>query len=241
MEIFLSYSFDDKDRDVVNAVERLCKNQDVQVRTGEVIGGNQIPQEVYNRIDKSDAVVSLWTRDQAIAGGGYTTHWWVVEELNYARRPPAANEEFRVVKPKHTIALLEDGVPNAGPYAHYEHIPFDRTNPDRAYLRLVNTIGLWKKVIGRAIRVQLTPDHVARAAGRYGSPYKCYYRFSTLDNDNTTEWFPAKAKAEAIGTFLLLRGVRDEHMIEIMVENGAKTWSSRATPLWMPIELEEQV
>jgi hypothetical protein len=224
--IFLAFAFRDPDRSLANQVQQLLGSHDVPVVTGENLGGEELTPAVKERINESDGLIALLTRRDRIGNtrNKYTTHEWVREELNYARD-----------NSKRAIALIETGVQVGGMYAANEHIPFDSQDPLPAFLRLSDTIGQWKREVGRTIKVLILPPEVARQVGQ--DEVKCRYRFSA--EGRWTKWNETDPVREVGGTFVYLVGVRDDHTIQLEVKLQNAKWQSIASPQWVQIELSQ--
>ncbi|AGA33404.1 hypothetical protein TVNIR_1742 [Thioalkalivibrio nitratireducens DSM 14787] len=224
MKIFLAFSFRDDDKALVGFVEQLLASHHVQAITGERLAGEQLTPAVQRRIDSSDALVALLTRRDELLGGGWTTHQWVLDELAYAR---AHN--------KRAIAVVEDGVNNGGMYQPHERIALNRDQPVESLLILSETIGLWKRAVGRTVKVQLLPAMLARRLGAAGNNSRCRYRLWL--RGEFTDWRESTPVPEGGGTFLYINGVDDEHLIQLEVQEYNKVWQSVATSQWMHIKL----
>jgi hypothetical protein len=223
--IFLAFAYRDADRELANQVQQLLGSHDVPVITGENLGGQALTPAVKERIDDSDALIALLTqRDRLGKKKKFTTHQWVQDELNYARG-----------KQKRAIALIETDVDVGGMYAPNEYIPFDRQNPLPAFLRLSDTVGQWKREIGRTLKVMILPPELARTVGQ--GAIKCRYKFFAEGKD--TDWQETKAIREIGGTFVYLVGVRDDYIIQLEVKLPNETWQSIAAPQWVQIELNQ--
>jgi len=151
MRVFLAFAFHDVDRELVGYVDQLLGSQYVQALTGEGLGGEALTPAVQARIDRCDALIGLLTQRERIQDGRFTTHPWVVDELGYARA-----HKMRA------IAVVESGLDVAGMYHPHEYIPLERNKPLPAFLRLSETIGEWKREVGRTVKVQILPAALAR-------------------------------------------------------------------------------
>lgn len=226
-KVFLAFAFRDEDRGLATNVEQLLASHDVRVTTGARLGGEQLTPAVQARIDQADGLIALLTRRDQKVAGGWTTHPWVQDELNYARN-----------QHKRAIALVEDGVDVGGMYAQHERIPFDREKPLQALLALSETIGLWKLEAGRTLKVQILPDELARKVGQGNGTFGCRYRF--VVQGRYTDWKEVLPVPEPGGTFVYLEGVSDEHMIQLKVEDQAMKWESPAVSQWMQVRLSRK-
>lgn len=131
--IFLSCHLGDADRALVRKVRSLVESHGLQVITGEVLGGRALREAVMSRIQKADALIALMTkRANPPDFGG--THPWVREEYVHA---------MALQKP--AIALFESGVVCAGAYKANERIDFNPKDPLKSFLKLSQTLGVWKK------------------------------------------------------------------------------------------------
>jgi hypothetical protein len=225
--IFLAFAFRDNDRELANQVQQLLASHDVRVVTGERLGGEALTEAVKESINQSDGLIALLTQRDKIGKKGYTTHQWVQDELTHAR----ANS-------KRAIALIETGVNVAGMYAANEYIPFDRQNSLPAFLALSDTIGQWKREVGRIIKVRILPPNLARKVGQGTETIKCRYRFQI--EGRYTEWKESNPVPEPGGTFIYLEGVRDDHTIQIEVDEQKSKWLSVASPQWVQIQLSRR-
>lgn len=222
--VFLSFSFRDRDRDVVAWLDQLVRSHDIVPITGKRLGGEALTPAVQARIEESEAVIALLSRRDELAGGGWTTHPWVRDELNYAR-----GRNMR------TIALVEEGVQTGGAYGEDEWIPFSRENPLEAVLALSDTIALWKRQTGRLVKIQILPDTLAQEAALAAGTMTCWYRF-VIDGEYT-EWREAQQVGEVAGTFIYITGVQDDYLIQLRIEHENNRWMSLATSQWVPVEL----
>ena len=223
--VFLGFAYRDEDRELSSQVEQLLESHDVRVTTGERLGGNTLTLGVQQRIEAADGLVGLLTRRDQLANGGWTTHQWVQDEIAYARN-----------KSKHAIAVVEDGVSVGGMYQPHEYIPLDRQNPLPAFLRLSETIGMWKAELGRALRVRILPEDLARTVVQGQGSIRCRHRFH--GGGRYTAWKESEPYREPGGTFIFIEGVLDDYTIQIEIQEQDTTWLSANTPQWMPVELE---
>jgi hypothetical protein len=226
MKVFLAFAFRDADKDLVDYVDRLFASHFVETITGEGLGGDALTPAVQTRIDGCDAVVGLLTQRDAIQNGGFTTHQWVLDEIAYARN-----------KGKRAIAIVESGVNVAGMYQPHEYIPLDRASLLPTFIRLSETVGLWKREMGRTVKVQILPQALAKKFGGSSNGIRCSHRlWSQGRNSAWTEVTPVPEGAG--GTFAWIQGVQDEHLIQLRIESGGKAWHSPATSQWMQILLK---
>ena len=221
---FLAYAYREPDHALAAQVERLLASHNVRAVTGRTVGGEAITDEVKARIEKADGLIALLTRRDQLAASGWTTHPWVRDELTHARG-----------QDKPAIALLEEGVTPGGAYDENEYVPLDPANPAEALLRLSETIGEWKRKAGRTIKVQILPDDLAAMLSGVNG-LVCRYRL--VEGGRLHEWKPADLIPETGGAFLYLRGVQDDHLVQVEIERPQQSsWFSVATSQFLPINL----
>jgi hypothetical protein len=222
--VFLSCHFGDSDRELVRRTEGLLESHNLQVITGEELGGGALTAEVMERIRDSDALVALMTkRDEEPKYAG--THPWVVDEFKCAKN---------LNKP--SIALVAPEVTVVGAYQENERIDYNPADIVKAFLKLSKTIGYWKSQAGRLLKVQVLPREVAEKIAAANGGAKCSYRLCGYDG-TFRDWRPVDAIPEGDGTYLYLKGVTDEARIQLRAEILGAIWVSKVLPQWMPVEL----
>jgi len=224
MRVFLAFSFRDEDKLLVQRTQQLLESQSIQVVTGERLGGQQLTPGVQARIVESDALVGLLTRRDQLAQGGWTTHDWVKQEIQYARD-----------NGKRAIALVEDGVSVQGMLEPHEHIALKREDLLDPLLILAETAALWRREIGRTVKVQILPPDLAQRVGADEAGIKCRHRL--WRNGKYTEWQEVIPQPEVGGTFLYVDHVQEDQMLQISIQEPNKTWQSVATPQWLSVQL----
>lgn len=149
MRVFLSYSFRKEDEPLADMVAKTLSAFGSTVETGKRLGGEDLKAEVDRRIERNDALVTMFTL-RPKAKRDESTLDWVKYELQHAR-------DCR----KSAIALVEKGVPLKGPETSQEHLVFSRNKFAGTLLELAKTIMIWKEQIGRRVKVQLLPETLA--------------------------------------------------------------------------------
>lgn len=224
MKIFLAFSFRDEDKALVAMVADLLASHNILTITGEDLGGEQLTPAVQKRIDDCDGLIGLLTQRDQLAGGGWTTHPWVLDEIGYAR-----------TKQKKAIAVVENGINVGGMYQPQEWIPLDPDTPLTTLMKLSKTIGQWKREAGRTVKVQILPSSLAKKLGG-GANIQCRHRLWM--QGKYTEWQDVTPVPEAGGTFIYIEGVGDEHLVQLRVEDQNVIWQSAASSQWMQIKLD---
>jgi len=224
--VFLSFSFQPADRELVSEVEKLLFSHNVNVVTGRRLGGGQLTDEIKIRIDDSDALIALLTRRDQLASGAWRTHDWVRDELNFAR---GAN--------KRAIALIESDVEVSGAFGDHEHIPLDREDRLNAFLALSETVGIWKAQSGRVVKVKIMPEALAQHPGHLNEQIQCQYRFMKTSTGIKTDWMTTTTESEGGGAVVYLQGVQDDYLIQLQIDDGQTQWMSALSPQLVVIEL----
>jgi hypothetical protein len=230
MKVFMSFSFREEDRDLVDDLESLLRSHDVLPVTGRELDGEPITQAVTTKIDECDALVALMTRRDPIGNGTqqlWRTHDWVRDELNHARS-----------RDKRAIALVELGVDLGGAYTENERIELDRDAPLRAFMALSQRLANWKRDMGRTAIAAIVPPELGHNMSD-DPAWSCRYRF--WSNGNPGNWVDGTFVPARGGTQLMLRGMQDDNaLIEVQVRrDGTLAWKSLATSPYVTIELSE--
>jgi hypothetical protein len=231
VRVFLSSSFEDDDRELVGQIESMLSSIDVQMVTGRRLGGGDLTAEIMQLIEASDGCVAVMTRRERLGERGterWATHPWVRDEINHARGHDVPS-----------VALVQEGVSDAGAYRERERIPFLREAPLEAFLALLETIRLWRQEMGSTRVARLSPDDLGRRFRRELG-MRCRYRYVTAEGERS-EWADVEPIPAPGGTLVYLKGVRsDTDQIEVEVLNQDRPiMFSAATPQWLSIALED--
>ena len=224
-EIFVSFHFGPEDRELVQKVRTILESQGVRPVTGEDLGGGQLTQEVMDRIDGCDALVALMTPRDQLASGKFRTHPWVRDEMNHARGSE-----------KRCIAIVDSRVDPEGAYQEHERIVLDSEKPLDAFLKLMRTVGMWRRQAGNLVKVRLSPDDVAARAAIEDPGASCKYRLNRRGSPG--HWEAANVFREEGGVFAYLRGVQRDSYFEVRIDLNGKTWLSPATAQYCRADLE---
>ena len=225
--VFVSFHFDDTDTALARQVESLLTSQGLRMQSGEVLGGTVLTPEIMTRIAKSDALIALMTKRSTPPDSG-GTHPWVVDEFKHAKG---------LAKP--AIALVWPGVQVTGAYADSERINYDPGDGLKSFLKLSQIIGLWKTTAGRMVKVQILPSSLADDVASGIAGVQCRYRFYEEGAFGT--WYDAPpAVPEGDGTYVYLKGVKEDARIQLRIELGGKIWESRVVAQSMSVEMQHR-
>lgn len=225
-KIFLAFSFRPENDHLVRDIDRVVRSHGLVLVTGEILGGQGLTQQIQARIKESDAVIALFTREQKLEG---KEEWlptqWVRDEYSSARG-----------RSQLAIAMIEQGVQLNGAYSENEHIKLDRGAQAEAFIRLSETIGLWRAESGRSLEIRLLPDAAATLAANETA--KCQYRLVPPIGE-PTDWKEGRARSRPGGVFLVVQGVKVNEEIQVKIlEGGNPRWRSVESPQWVHIELK---
>lgn len=118
MRIFVSHSFDPKDKSVFEWFEKKIKEvlKDVEIVTARKAEYKPVWDKIKNKIHSCVGIVGICTRADKIEGKQeYKTKNWVLTELAYG-----------VGRDMPSFAFVEKGVRNLGLIETREFVPFDR-------------------------------------------------------------------------------------------------------------------
>jgi hypothetical protein len=105
-----------------------------------------------------------------------------------------------------------------------------------AFIRLSETIGLWRAESGRSLEIRLLPDAAATLAANENA--KCQYRLVPPIGE-PTDWKVGRARSKPGGVFLVVQGVKVNEEIQVKIlEGDSPRWRSVESPQWVHIELK---
>jgi hypothetical protein len=220
--IFLSHSFRSEDRDLAAAVEAVIDSYGIRVLTGRHLGGEQFNPQIQSRIQECNGLIALLTPRTPLPNGRFAAPQWVVDELTHAR-----------ALGKRALEIVHKDVELAGMAVQHERADYDPVAAVPTFVKLSQTLGLWKQEHGRSLKVLVLPETVG---ARIKSPkFICEYRFSKQGKPGA--WRTANCLREPGGTYAYLSGAADDVLVEVRVRDGTKSWSSSASPQWLHIKV----
>ena len=217
--VFLSFHFDEAGKNLANLVQDLLAGHGVMVVTGDRLGGEELTQEIKNRIDQCDALICLFT-----ARSPDQDRDWVRGERAYAD-----------VKNKRIISMVQTGVEDGGFFGNREQIRYDTNDLLPAFLKLSSTIGKWRRESGRFVTAVLKPSDVS--ANIHNNNAKLKYR--TWIGQEATAWRDAVCQRSGYReTKAFFKNVKDDAQIEVKLNYNDQTWESGASDQLISIHLE---
>src|SRR5436305_15305563 len=128
-DVFLSYHYDELNTTIARQIEDLLESHNLRATTGDVLGGGVLTNEIKRQIDEADALIALFTRNQQLTNGSWTTHEYVKNEVQHAR---AAE--------KPDIDHVEQGIDITGHYNENDFISYTPTTKLLTFLKLSRSI-----------------------------------------------------------------------------------------------------
>jgi hypothetical protein len=228
--IFVSASFHDPDRALVNQISEIIKAFGAQPREGRRLGGQQLEDAIKQKIEGCDGLVALFTRRNQ--GDGFETHPWVQSEFQHAhdRSIPA-------------LAILESGLDwGQSPWPGRAYVALDRGRPAEALVALAAELGEWKRNAGLdLIATVTTPEvigHYLDEPDRLKVEYRTIYKAIPEKSWRETNRIYLDGAALAIA---LPRILSSEHIVEMRVTwgNNQKKWYASGIRQSVPVQLRE--
>jgi hypothetical protein len=228
---FLSFHFDGPHEKIANQVTSLVTSHNMRSVTGEHLAGGGVSDTVKKRIEKSDALIAIALADpgRPLANGKFDTYKWVNDEIGWARG-----------KGKSVAVFVPNDVDfDAGMHADAERIAYDSAAPLGAFLKLSQTIGIWKSEAGRTVRLLLIGEDLAATLGGDLENGTCHYRIQGRGLEEPGDWIEARLRGEVGGIALYAQGLKDEDLVEVKVKVGAARWNSRGEPQSIKVEMKK--
>ncbi len=220
--IFVSYSFDERGRELARLVKDLIRTYSIRSVDGEAVGGGALNDKIRQLVDEADGLIAVLT-----SKNGDKPSDFVKGELDYAR-----------AREKKTTALVDEDVQlGGGLWDDYERIELG-TGITPAYIKLSRTIGGWRREGGRLVQVAVGPRELADLVDN-GDAATCECRL-TRQGQVLRKWYKVPLIAEVGGLAAYLNGVPEEALVELRIEVDGQTWKSRALPQWIHAELRKK-
>ncbi len=219
MRVFVGYGYNERDTWIETLILPLIEAFGSEPVHGKTVFGGALANEVVQLIRASDAMIGFTTRRDEIGGGRFSTHPWVVSELNaaFSQNPGIPFVEVR-----------EDGVaPSGGAFeaANYQRI--DYTEADRASCLLQVAQALRRFCDQtRVIRVRLRPESIIEEIDGllYDPSFVCRcqtYARGIESSPRVIPVVPVKGNLE-----VQLRDVGDDDLVRITISAAGRTWRS---------------
>lgn len=216
MKIFLGYGYNARDQWIPEMVTPLIDAFGSETITGEeTYEGPSIPENVSDKIRRSDALIGFTTRRNTQDNLVWQTHRWVLQEL-----AAAYQDRKRVLEARETGVDQQEGMTQG-----LQRIDYDENARDECLVEIVKALGRWHQK--DTVRIQLLPEGVANNELRplLSDPgLICTYitRIGNYEDE------PRNARIQRItgGLFIELRDVPKDALIQITARYGNRAWTS---------------
>jgi hypothetical protein len=182
---------------------------------GVNLGGGRLDVALKKRIDDCDALVALVT-PQARSNGeaGSEPPAFVASEFGYADD-----------KGKQTFQVLLDCEPLRGLVANHEYARCQLPSFEDTILKLMHTLAIWKRSVGRSVRMRCEPRELAKKFNR-ALGHSCAYQVLDAKHAKAGEWQQTDIFPEPGAAFIHLPNVKDEDLVRVHVQVAAEHWKS---------------
>jgi hypothetical protein len=224
--VFLSYTyrppseFEEETNQLVKNVRIMLEAMGIpRIVTGEDLGGQELSAEVKQRIENSEALIALETPWKQLAGDqGYIASDWVRREFTQA-------ETLK----KELIAVVHEKVELNSAFKGREYTVFRPPDHTPVLLKLMRTIALWKRKLGRAHIVEILPPELGKDLDEDNKDHLCKYR--AIVDHNKSEWETASFWHEPGCVLAYLKGIPEGAKVQMEVTIGEAKWRSDFTSL----------
>jgi len=227
--LFLSFHFDGANKTIAEQVNLLVTSHGLRTVTGEHLAGGGVSETVKRRIEASDALIAIALADPARpVDVKFDTFRWVYDEIGYARG-----------KDKRVAVLVPSDVDlGAGMHGDAERIAYDAAAPLPAFLKLSETIGIWKSEAGRMATLMLMSEDLATQLNGDLESGACRYRIHPAGDEEPGAWSPVRLRGEIGGILARAKGLKDGDLIEVEVRVNGVRWYSRYEPQLIKVEMK---
>jgi hypothetical protein len=232
-QIFLSYTFNphpDHANESVGlalAARRVIEAMGLRVLDGTRVGGRALDEEIERRILEADAFVALLTPQEG-AGGTKIVPQFVMSEFQMAR-----------AMKKERIRLIHEDLDVTGLGAAEEFLPFEPGKLADAVVKLMQTIALWKKRLGRSLLIRIEPKELASKFKREGGD-SCRYELKGEQGERSPE-LTTEIWAEPGAAFVVVPNFIEGSKVCIRLTVRDEEWQSQfVTPQMDSIWLERE-
>jgi hypothetical protein len=229
MRIFVGYGYNDRDKWIEERVFPLLEALDCQPVHAKNVFGDSLSPKVKETLLACDAMIGFTTRREPMGDERWSTHRWVIEELASA---------FRLMP---VVEIREKGVDTqAGMLGGNQRIEFSEDAKDKCLVELALAINqIRKDATWKTLK--LGPGEFVQAIRNVqGKPgFRCKYR--TRRRNQESVYAEVQPKRIAGGLYVIVPGLRDDDLIEVVVEASGQVWRSDYEPIdAVTITLQEE-
>jgi len=233
-KVFLSYTYrphPDHEADLERlrkCVVRVIEAMGLHVVDGVDVGGRPLDDALKKRIEDADGLIALLT-PQADNAGQVTEPAFVLSEFQYAEG-----------QKKPTMRALHQLLTGRGLGSGNEYTPYRPGSEVEVVLKLMNTIAIWKRELGKVARVRIEPDDLAV---RYDETQGDRCEFQVISQaGNYRDFERASLSLEPGAAYALLPKLREGERVRLRLKQGGKMWQSKFAidPFVGGVRLEER-
>jgi hypothetical protein len=225
--VFISQHFQERNRDLIAAIEAVVGASGMQPVSGDAVGGGPLSEGVKALIANTDACIAVATASKK--GNKGATHAWVHDEIVMAK-----------TLGKRCIAVVGRGVKLQGAYSEDERIDYDPDRPLETIRKLARTLAAWRREAGRQVRVVPLPADVAEVIANNAETAVCEYRLYD-GKGNRSPWRKASVVPQQGAPVVHLNGASDDCLIEIKVRVANQRWCSRAIQPFTHVTFQKEL
>ncbi len=216
--VFLSYTYrshpdhneelDALRRHAIKVIEAMG----LRVVDGVDVGGRQLDDALERRIQDADALIALMT-PQADNVGNVANPEFVISEFQYARG---------LKKP--TFRVIHEALASRGLGANEEHATYAAGKELPIVMKLMNTISIWKREIGRAARLRIEPEDLAK---EYDESCGHNCEFQRIRDGAFADFTRARVRLEPGAVYAELPKLREGDHVRLRMQLNGTSWESR--------------
>jgi hypothetical protein len=194
---------------------RVIEAMDLLPVDGVNLGGGALDGALKKRISDCDALVALVTPQLRRDGqAGTESPQFVASEFGYAD-----------AMSKPTFQILLGCEPFPGLAANHEYMRCQPPSFEDTILKLMHTLALWKRTVGRTVRMRCEPREVARKFNRRLG-HLCEYQVLNGTHGKASAWQPVDIFPDPGSALIYLPNVKDEDLVRVHVQVAAEHWKS---------------
>jgi len=128
--VFVAHSFREENKDLLDKFLRFLRTFNIAISLGSEADTISVSKKIKQKINDSDIVLGIMTKDEQDAKGNWSASKWVIEELSYSL---GDNKEI--------IRLIENGCDKEGRiFGDREYIEFFREDTSDAIIKLTEVL-----------------------------------------------------------------------------------------------------
>ena len=208
---------------------RTLEAMGLRIVDGVDVGGRPLDAAIQQRIKDTDALIALVT-PQADDQGQEVNPGFVLSEFQFAEGAS-----------KPTMRVIQNGLPIGGLGMNNEYTPYVPGKEVDVVLKVMHTVAVWRRELGRKARVRLEPQELAAS---YDEGSGDYFEFQVISPaGNMRNYERGKLGLEPGAAYALLPNLREGEHVRLRLRQGDKTWQSKYVidPFVGGVRLEEQV